>query len=561
MAPSPSLKEETSSPTQVLSCVCANLSRDSGCPTLGSSHYDACRDVGVLPIEFGMGFRKLTEPTLEWDYDLLEFQSGVETADVPSEEAPGVTTTIMQNVQFDELTTGQIVDFGRPLPSISTAQKGAEIGDFFARPTLLTVLSWTESAYTDTVIDPWSLYFNNSFIKSKINNYAFFRGRLHVKFIVSAAPFYYGALRAAYTPLWTNVTAATSLPGRLLTLSQRPGVWIRPQDNAAGDIILPFIYPNDFLDITTAATVATMGQFTVCQYAPLASANGATSNGVTIQVYAWLEDDYEITTPTLKLAMQSKDEYGNGPVSAPAASVARAASYLHNVPIIGSFAKATTIGASAVSAIAKIFGWTNVPIIEDVKPFKNLPFHDLASAHISEPTYKFTLDPKAELSVDPAIIGPSTEDEMSFAFLLQKESYLTQATWATSATPGSLLFSARVQPSSLCDRGTAVATNTYAIATTPVSWVSECFDHWRGDIIFRFKFIASQFHRGRVRITWDPLGDTTPTTDTTNVAFTKIVDLDQSCDVEFIVPYAQALPWLTNNSLQDIRSGDRKSVV
>jgi len=555
VAPSPSPKEETTRES-VLPDLRTNLSWHTECPTTRPTHFAEGRDVGVLPLEFRMGFRKLTEPT-EWDYDLLEFQSGTESAVVPSEKSSegSMSTLTSQNVQFDELNTGETVDFGPPSASVTDPQKGITLGKFFARPTLIKTYSWTEAAFADTYFDPWSLYFNDTYIKSKLNNFYLFRGRLHVKFIVNAAPFYYGALRVCYTPLQGQVNPI-NLPGsnRLIPWSQRPGIWILPQDNAGGDLVLPYVFPAEYTRVSNAVEVATMGQINILQYAALASANGATSNGVTIQVYAWLEDDYEVSMPTNSLAMQSKDEYGNGPVSAPASAVARAASYLHNVPVIGSFAKATTIGASAVSSIAKIFGWTNVPIIEDVKPFKNIPFHDLASAHISEPTYKFTLDPKAELSVDPHIVGPSSDDELSFAYLLRRESYLTQATWDTTAAPGALLFSSTVMPAAFSDRGTAIGTGIYGIGTTPVSWVSECFDQWRGDLVFRFKFIASTFHRGRVRITWDPYGDTTATTDYTNVCVTKIVDLSEETDVEFIVPYAQHVAWTSNYSLQDVRA-------
>jgi len=31
---------------------------------------------------------------------------------------------------------------------------------------------------------------------------------------------------------------------------------------------------------------------------------------------------------------------------------------------------------------------------------------------------------------------------------------------------------------------------------TPMAWLSNLFANWRGDVIFTFKIIASQYHKG-----------------------------------------------------------------
>ncbi len=359
---------------------------------------------------------------------------------------------------------------------------------------------------------------------------------------MNAAPFYYGALLMSYVPLPGQIATLGTSSKRLISLSQRPHMWVFPQTGTAGEMKLPFIWQANYIDLTSASIVAQLGQFTVTQYSILRSANGATSNGVTLQVYAWMED-HHLVGPTYVAALQGgDDEYGNGPVSAPATAVAHWASYLHNIPVIGKFAKATTIGASAVSHIASIFGWTNVPIIEDVKPLKNLPFHDIASAHISEPTSKFTLDPKAELSVDPLIVGGTKDDELSVTSLVQRESFLTSANWATTDSPGAQYFSCKVTPF-LQDVSGVSSGGTYGVYQTPTAWICPLFKSWRGDIIFRFKIIASKFHQGRLRISWDPVATQSTSSDTSNILYTKVVDISECDEVEFRVPYLQPLPW------------------
>jgi len=447
-----------------------------------------------------------------------------------------------QTVTFADANAGEAIDFGRPPTDVIVDQTMADLGGFLERPTLIKTITWTESAFADQTFDPWTLFLSNAYIKNKLQNFAYLRGNLKIKVVMNAAPFYYGALLFSYLPLQNQAISLGVTSKRLIPLSQRPHMWVFPQTGTAGEMKLPFIWQANYIDLTSAAIVAQLGQFTVTQYSILRSANGATSNGVTLQVYAWMED-HHLVGPTYVAALQGgDDEYGNGPVSAPASAVAHWATYLHNVPIIGSFAKATTIGASAVSKIATIFGWTNVPVIDNVRPLKNVPFHDIASAHISEPTAKFTLDPKAELSVDPLIVGGTSEDELAVSSLVQRESYLASASWPTTDSPGTQYFSILVYPQ-LLDVSGASPGNSVGIYQTPLAWMCPLFKSWRGDIIFRFKIIASKFHQGRLRISWDPVGTQSTSSDTSNIVYTKIVDISECDEVEFRVPYLQPLPW------------------
>lgn len=454
-------------------------------------------------------------------------------------------TTTSQTAVFVDKDVGNVVKYDS-LPSLTTndMQDSVDLQNYLSRPTLISTISWTTSTLADTVLDPWTLLLDNTFVKYKLNNFAFLRGSLNIKIVVNAAPFYYGSAIAAYTPLFNYMPSIPAYTGNnKITWSQRPHVWIYPQSNTGGEIVVPFIWPLNYLHVSDSNAIADMGRLHIFKYLDLASANGASTNGCTIQVYAWL-DNVELKIPTVGLALQG-DEYSDSPISRPASAVSNVASWFEGIPIIGTFATATRLGASAVSSIAALFGWSNPPIIENVKPFKSLPFHDLASASLSEPTSKITLDPKAELSVDPRIVGLDGKDELAISNIVTIESYLAQYTWNCSDAIGTLLFASQVIPTI---QGVYDATTHYQINATPMSMVSNMFQNWRGDIIFRFVIVASQYHRGRLRITWDPYNSITATTDYSNIAFTKIVDLGETTETEIRVPYAQAFPWLSCNA-------------
>lgn len=431
-------------------------------------------------------------------------------------------------------------------PFQGDTQEHLDLADFLKRPTKIYTTSWS-GGFTSTTINPWSLFFSNTVIKNKIQNFAYFSGNLHVRVVINTNPFLYGSMLVNYQPLFNYTDTPTAL-NQLVCHSQLPHIMVEPQVNDGGEMVLPFIYHKQFVDITVAANVASLGQMNLISMAPLSSASETYSGAITLTLYAWVEEP-KLFGPTTKLALQN-DEYGNGPVSGPAAHLSRFASMFSATPIIGKWATATSIGASAVSSIAKLFGWSNVPVIEDAKPVKITYYHDIASAHISEPTNKVTLDPKAEISVDPTIIGVKNEDSLAISKIAQHESYLWSSLWSSTNVQGDILFSAAVSPRMFVN-STPDGNGTSTIQQTPMCMLSELFTHWRGDLIFKFRFISSKFHRGRVIMAFDPVGDLTGITDTGNTAITKIVDIGETTDYEFRIPYMQALPWLASTKSVD----------
>lgn len=480
-------------------------------------------------------------------------QSEVNEEVIPTGGSADVTTA--QTVTFLDETSGLSV--GTPAPddhlAQSDAQASAGLAEFMARPVRIATFTWNESDAVGTAlstISPWQLFFNDSRIKFKMNNFGFVRCNLKVKVLVNASPFYFGAAKMIYQPL-PNLTPSTIINDAatryLIPYSQRPGLWIYPQHNEGGEMTLPFFYQKNWLRAQVSQDFADMGQLRFYNYTALASANGVTGTGVTVQVFAWAED-VTISGPSIGLAMQG-DEYGQGVVSRPATAIASVASLLKGVPIIGKFMTATQMGATAVAGIAKLFGYTNVPVISDTEPYRPSPFPQFSSPEIGYPVEKLTLDAKNELAIDPSAIGLDGKDELAIDSIVQRESFVCLASWTTAQTVDTILFSSRVTPFVFDTDGTTAGSHLYF---TPIAWAANLFNQWRGDVIFRFRFVASPFHKGRIKISYDPQGysgaNILNTADTSAAVFTQIVDLGVDSDVEVRVPYQQALGWLRLNT-------------
>lgn len=495
-------------------------------------------------------------------YFKLQSATLEEAEAVITSEAIGSSTVTEQTVTFIDNEGGVCVDAPSSTNNVALVDGTEDIGlgSFLSRPTLIDTFTWTTSSTVGVIetLKPWYLFLNNTQIKKKIDNYAFLRGNLNIKVVLNGTPFQYGMLRMCYSPLLGFVGDKITLPSvgnaHLIPYSQQPGFYLYPQANAGGEMKLPFFLHKNWLDITSASDVQNMGTLNFLVYNFLRTAVTGGTTAVTVRVYAWMSD-VQLMGSTSKLVLQA-DEYGNGPVSAPASALASIAQTLTHVPIIGRFARATEIGASAVSKIATLFGYTNVPVIDNVHGFMPMNGPLLASAHIGTQVQKLALDPKQELSVDPSPHGIGSADELSLSYLKTKESFFSSTSWSTSDADGTQLWNTRVNPFlPTCENivNSVSATVGRQVYHVPLSYVGSMFKHWRGDIIVRIKVVCTKFHKGRLKISYDPRGDITTSDPAENAVYTEILDIGEKDDVEIRIPYHQDLPWskidqtLTNN--------------
>lgn len=487
----------------------------------------------------------ITTPT--WMNSGLQIQSEDVEDDIHlADDQQGATTT-SQNVSFKDAYKGSL--YKQPKGSNPVAlvdgTEDIRLGEFLSRPTKIGTFTWDQSTLpgTQASLSPWLAFFSNAQIKKKVDNFAFVRCRLHLKFVVNASPFLYGFAFVTYKPneaySWSPVRN-NSTNGYMQQIQhyQKPHVDILPGKSAGGEMTLPMVFKGNWVQLTTADLTGT-GKLEFHTSTMLYGASGQTGMSANVQVFAWATD-VVLAGPTAALAVQSEDEYADGPISRPASSVAAFASKFKDTPIVGRFARATEIGASAVSSIAALFGYSNPPNIDAVHYFQNTNMPHVASSGISTGMQKLTLDPKSELSIDGLLHDDEDTDNLNISYICSKESLICSTTWATTDAVDTQIFTARVQPMIANSSTETGCTRWY---TTPSAHLGLLFQYWRGDIIFRFKFVVSKFHKGRVRISYDPTGNIDTNADTINTVYTEIVDIGEENDVEIVIPYIQWSTW------------------
>jgi len=408
---------------------------------------------------------------------------------------------------------------------------------YLARPIRIQSYTWTPGSTLFETFNPWQDFFEDSRVLDRISSYALLRAHLKVKIMINGNNFYYGRLIATYNPLPTydDLTVdRTFVSQDVIAASQRPHVYVNPTTSQGGTLHLPFFFYKNALRISSNEW-REMGTMDLHQMNPLKHANGST-DPITITVFAWAEN-VSLAVPTTATPSvdpetvsnvyrnQAADEYEDGPISGPAGAVEKVSGWLEHVPIIGPYARATGRIAGVVGGVARFFGFSRPIDLQPVHPFKPTVMGNMANTNAVDSSVKLTLDEKQELTVDPRTVGLGDTDEMTIASIATRESYLTSFSWNIDDSTEDVLFSTYVNPA-IFDQHFETTNAEYHFPA--VCFASIPFNQWRGSMRYRFQIVASSFHRGRLRITYDPEYQNGVSTYNTN--FTKIIDIADSRD-------------------------------
>lgn len=538
-----------------------------------------------------------------------EVQSDVTPALNVSEQPEGCTDH--ENVCFTDEIDQTLLSLGSSQDHTfsESFQENADLGNFLSRPIQIYRRQWDVGAapWMD-FINPWQLFTQTISVRNKLERFKLLRGTLVLKLVVNGTPFMYGRAVAGVRPTRFNNAVPTSLtpiqamtlinaatpggagvstrPGRTL-YTQRPHIYLDPSTNMGGVIRWPFVKDANYIDQRNSSpaieSMVRMGVLELWELTQLRTAKAGPSTA-RIAIFAWLED-VELTGPTYGVAaIQSdkvvsgrmggksgvstkqiansthiaatkkssgNDEYGKGVVSQPATTVAKAASYFTNIPVIGPFAKATEIGANAVGSVAQLFGYSRPAQLEDHSQIRPLPTGRMAVTSGGDPLAKLSLDPKQELTIDNRTIGLDGTDELSFLSIAKREAWVGEFNWQTTgASSNNTLCMIAVTP--LFEQ----VDDTLGVRRmwqTPVSFIAKPFSYWTGSLRYRFQIVASQFHRGRLLFQYEPhlIGTNFATQQSVltadgeglNARYSFIVDIAEERDVTFEVNWAQSDAW------------------
>jgi hypothetical protein len=467
------------------------------------------------------------------------------------------------------------------------------LGDFLKRPVEIYSTQVALGANLSINLNPWSAFLDDALVRRRIEGFKHIRGHLRVRAMITGNPFLFGRIIMAYEPRYDRSVlsrANTLSEAYRMQLSQLPHIFLDPTKGEGGEMTLPFFCPENWLDLTNSTAVSDMGTLTFNTFNTLKHAN-STSGECLFRVYAWMEDA-EICTPTANsygtwvgqsaieqitpvaapvcastmflgllyywnwlksrnqddqrstATIEAQSEFAEHPISATASAIERASGALAHVPMFAPYAKATELASSVAGKVAKAFGFSRPAVLQNIAPYREYEAGSLAVSNAHETVMPIAMDVKRELTVDPRTVGLPPVDEMAIAHVVGKESYFHTALWNDSDNANSSLVQINVTPGQFETDSTVLPNRS---GLTPAAYISQMFRYWRGTIIYRFQIVASGMHRGKLRVTYDPV--ISPATGDFNQQYSRVIDLETDRDFEVPVQWHAREPWLKCETL------------
>jgi hypothetical protein len=491
-----------------------------------------------------------------------------------------------------------------PLESTYSTGESTDVplGEFLSRPVeIFNVDLVALNQYTGE-FDPWSLFVNDPLVKRRIEGFRHLRGHLKVRFVLNGNPMMFGRYIAWYEPRpYRNRYAFTSRfnEGRFCQASQHPHVYLDPATSEGGEMTLPFFCPENFLDLTISQSVSEMGVMHIDTLLPLDTLNGAGSETAMLTVFAWMEDA-QLCTPTgagyadiigqglseveatssvvsaivgvgsfllastvffftkwkdirnaitdqlrrelstsMDGSLEPQGEFQeDGAISKTATAISRAAGALAVVPELTPYALATELVMAGVGKVASALGYSRPMVVSGIDRFMRFSNPEFAAVNTSVPARKMAMDLKNQLTVDPRTVGLEPEDEMLISNIVRREAIFGMRDWTFDTAKDAVITSCIVTPTMF---STDTSTSPNRSVLTPTAAVSQLFDYWRGTLIYRFQIVASPLHRGRLRVSYDPVGQRSSGM---NEIYSHIIDLATTRDFEIPVRWHARTPFL-----------------
>jgi len=451
--------------------------------------------------------------------------------------------------------TAQVYDRqGINFPSTSAEDVG--IDKWLSRPTLIHTYLWTPNALS-SAINPLDRFLTNPAIARKVANYRFISGVMHFKIVTTGTMAHWGRLIISHEPwpLSHKLTTPNFSPGSttpsLRQAYQLQHIMIDPAAEVAGEMSAQILSPADNKAIIQEVGVGTclVSRMYIQSLVPLRVLNGGNTS-LLVQVYMYMTDvklsgtfnPDIVQNITANLAVDQSAEYPSGVISTPAtlaASLTEAiGTGLHIEPYTTPMANAL----HKTAAVASALGFSNPGVTETPSFMLKKTVAPYAITNGNRAIEKLAFDVNQSTAVDSMSAGIIESDPMLISSIAQRD-WLTVATgW----TPGSnsVLCTLAVTPQSFA---IGVGLRTFV---SPAAWVSAPFKLWRGTMRVRIEIVATPFHRGKLRVSYDPTyGFITNAVSLNpshlnNAYHSHVIDITETRSYEFCVGWCTNKPWL-----------------
>lgn len=481
------------------------------------------------------------------------------------------TVTTVGTTQFvtEEITQEQI--FNDTNYQTGTAPiRDQGIVDFLSKPQIISTIDWNASALPNTVlfqVRPEDILTTYPIYADKFKGFGLIRGTCVVRLVLNAEPFHAGKLICSFIPCEGEGGDSSWRQSCLNQKSQQPNVELDCRDSEAV-IKLPYIAPTDYYNIKDNSIG--WGLLTLSVLSSLTTGSGGPSV-VNVTAFAHFED-FEMAAPMKPQSGAGAIKKYDRPKKAVSTSnsdkeasimedrsVSKALmmgstvlSKVAEIPMLTPLAQPASWVFRGLSGVASWFGWskpyTDGP--QQVVTRKFIP--NMANSSGACTTSILAMYHDNAVDIMPHMSG-SGIDEMSLDYLKHVKAFASRFTISTTTAVDTLLYTKYVGPKFLGEykghTGTIFSYNSNSFP--PGAYLAHFFALWRGGVKIHLKFVKTDYHSGRVLVTYTPgTAAVVPTTvgDTT-YSLREIVDIRGNSDVTLELPYLLNVPYISTDDM------------
>lgn len=487
--------------------------------------------------------------------------------------------------------------------SKSVAENYMDPRAIFASPIRLGSVEWdtTQAAGTSFLnfLLPEAFVINDTFHKTLLSLYTFYKPDIEVWIETNSTAQHMGLLRLWYDPFQTFKDAVTPAPvytgnpqprqPNIFGTSMASHVDLQARESNKVSLRVRYEHPQQCLTTNSIDPISNMGKINVQIVNPLQT-TPTSSNSVTVQMWLrfvtcevalpiWPHTPLIPSSDFAVLDMQSDTT----PEPAVRESTYNVVESSVGIPEVGPpktspkrswWEKGLSIGGGIAGAVwngvTGNWGGAASNIINTIKdiftmdkpsdPMRSVPnmiFPVTPLAHMQGVGGSVRLDASPIGGYLPTDISSSDPIEHKFATLMKIPSMFGQFSWSNTDAPGKLLATYPVVPG-LCNYTTLTGQQYYAIDGsvqnngtivvrdhTYLSYYSSFFRYWSGSIKFKYQFVTTGLHTGKIAVIFIPNNydqrglQTLPQSTCAN---TEIFDVAGESNFEFTPGWVSATP-------------------
>lgn len=500
-----------------------------------------------------------------------------------SKNVEGVAAVAATTVMTDDAvkvtaTQEEAQDLTEAYLKLSPASQSDSIKVFLAKPQVIqrgnlanTDLSTTFPSY----VMPGHLL-SKKLVADKVRGYYGFRATLVFTLQVNAERFQQGRYMLTWVPLggarissgapglyWNNAHSST-----IVQRSQLPRVEFDLNCDTTAELRIPFASSLDYYPLAAMTDPNQFGSFGVLRLFPYyALESVAGPNTASYTLWGHFEDveligaampqdlqfqsNFQSKTTRKNKSIAEAESVGVGPISSMAFKVSRAAKFFNPVPLLGNYSDSLAWASDIVGNAASVFGWSapaNMAPVTQVAR-RALPF--ATNVNKVDNSSPLSLDTTNQVEVMPGF-GGTNSDELDIPTFVGRPFYNYGFSFPKLATAGANLKTWNVCPMDDISSRTVGGITLFDMG--PCQYMCYKFTYWRGSMKYKFKVVKTEFHSGRISVTFTPFASKTVQVlyNSLGVDFVQrdIIDIREHSEFEITVPYISTTPYRPTDILQ-----------